>query len=544
MRRRRRSEGISVRAISGLHVVTLGMNTRTDRARRGLLGFGIHRTDHTEHECYWLKGFKTFRSVEPNPVPGRLYSTLKHPVQTFLWGDYTAKSNHTYTYKVVHLYGDPANPEQGDAVSVRINTESEEDRVHTIYFNRGVAGSQAYAREFQNRKPDDVPGRQAYKWLSRGLEEALLGFIASARGRGYGLRAAVYEFNYDPVLQAFKDAHDRGVDVRVVYDSRREHPKDSTEQAVRRMGISRLMTPRCEGRSYISHNKFIILLRNGRPLEVWTGSTNITRGGIFGQSNVGHIVRDAGTAGRFYAYWQQLADDATPADLRVWNDRETPVPGNRAPEGTTPIFSPRGSLAALEWYARRLDHARKSAALTAAFGVNQKLAEVLQKDKPYLRYLLLERKGSNYDVYAQDRDVQVSIGSHFTRDTLYRWTREELTYFNVHVRYIHTKFMLIDPLGRNPLVITGSANFSDASTRKNDENMLIIRGNTRVADIYLGEFMRLFNHFYFRYHASRIRRRRLTASQRTRSFLHEDNSWTDRYFRPDSVKMKQRLLFA
>ena len=32
----------------------------------------------------------------------------------------------------------------------------------------------------------------------------------------------------------------------------------------------------------------------------------------------------------------------------------------------------------------------------------------------------------------------------------------------------------------------------------NDENMLLIRGNTRVADIYLGEFMRLFNHFYFR----------------------------------------------
>jgi hypothetical protein len=28
--------------------------------------------------------------------------------------------------------------------------------------------------------------------------------------------------------------------------------------------------------------------------------------------------------------------------------------------------------------------------------------------------------------------------------------------------------------------------------------MLIIRGSTRVADLYLGEFMRLFNHFEFR----------------------------------------------
>jgi phosphatidylserine/phosphatidylglycerophosphate/cardiolipin synthase-like enzyme len=47
-------------------------------------------------------------------------------------------------------------------------------------------------------------------------------------------------------------------------------------------------------------------------------------------------------------------------------------------------------------------------------------------------------------------------------------------------------------------VVTGSANFSTASTNKNDENMLVIRGNTRVADIYLGEFMRIYNHLSFR----------------------------------------------
>ena len=47
-------------------------------------------------------------------------------------------------------------------------------------------------------------------------------------------------------------------------------------------------------------------------------------------------------------------------------------------------------------------------------------------------------------------------------------------------------------------IITGSANFSNASTKNNDENMLVIRGDTRVADLYLTEFMRLFMHFYFR----------------------------------------------
>ena len=49
------------------------------------------------------------------------------------------------------------------------------------------------------------------------------------------------------------------------------------------------------------------------------------------------------------------------------------------------------------------------------------------------------------------------------------------------------------------MVISGSTNFSDASTKDNDENMLVIRGDKRVADIYLGEFMRLWRHYRFRY---------------------------------------------
>jgi phosphatidylserine/phosphatidylglycerophosphate/cardiolipin synthase-like enzyme len=58
--------------------------------------------------------------------------------------------------------------------------------------------------------------------------------------------------------------------------------------------------------------------------------------------------------------------------------------------------------------------------------------------------------------------------------------------------------MLIDPLGEEPIVIAGSANVSEASTDQNDENMLIVKGNNRVADIYLGEFMRLYSHHAFR----------------------------------------------
>ena len=76
--------------------------------------------------------------------------------------------------------------------------------------------------------------------------------------------------------------------------------------------------------------------------------------------------------------------------------------------------------------------------------------------------------------------------------------KERLSGLNKNVQYVHNKFMLVDPLSDDPIVVAGSANFSVASTTNNDENMVITRGNKRVADIYLGEFMRLYSHHAFR----------------------------------------------
>ena len=90
-------------------------------------------------------------------------------------------------------------------------------------------------------KPADVPEREAYKWLSRGLEEAVLEFIGQAKGKGWGLRAAVYEFEYAPVIQAFVDALESGADVRIVYDAKQSGkdkagPWKATLKALRQVG--------------------------------------------------------------------------------------------------------------------------------------------------------------------------------------------------------------------------------------------------------------------------------------------------------------------
>ncbi len=106
MRNKEQKGDLTVQAIAGTHVVLLGMHFPKQECP-GLLGFALRREDHTEGEKYWLRGYKTFKSVEPFPPPGMLYSTRQHPIQGFTWSDFSAKPEHDYTYEVFALRGTP-----------------------------------------------------------------------------------------------------------------------------------------------------------------------------------------------------------------------------------------------------------------------------------------------------------------------------------------------------------------------------------------------------------------------------------------------------
>jgi len=571
MRKQGSNAGISLHAISGTNVVFLGFDV-TDERRDGLLGFAVRRSDLTEGEDYWLNSFRTFEATLPNPKPGSLVSTADHPVQAFSWGDYTAKPGHKYTYTVDPKYGAPAAMTDGPSVSVDIETLNEDIGDHAIYFNRGVAGSQAYARKFGNVAPDDIADPalkgKAFAWLSRGLEEALLKFIGQANGPDYALRASVYEFNHLPALQAFGEAA-KSADVKIIYDRRANGPFVESEAAIAKAGIASLMIPRKVG-SAISHNKFIVLLHKGKPIEVWTGSTNFTAAGIYGQSNVGHIVRDEAVAQAYLDYWTRLSADPPIKDLARDNSAKLANPTGAPPANSvSAIFSPRADNGALEWYGERMGAATQSLGFTAAFGISSTLSPVLLENKDFLRFILVETEGnkargkptpanpnpkSQFDIFSDIAKVpnnRTAVGSVLGKSTsdavggeLQHWVEERLTGLNTHVKYLHTKYMFVDAMTDNPLVISGSANFSGASTTSNDENMIVVQGNTDVADIFLGEFMRLFDHFYFR---QTIQKQTAGAGGKVADksfYLAPDSSWTERYFDAGSRKFMERKLFA
>jgi phosphatidylserine/phosphatidylglycerophosphate/cardiolipin synthase-like enzyme len=550
MRNNEQKSDLSAQTIAGTHVVLLGMDLPEQKCP-GLLGFALRREDHTEGEKYWLSGYKTFASVEPSPPPGILYSTRQHPIQGFTWSDFSAKPEHDYTYEVFGLRGTPASPQEAEKVAVKIRTESEHGRTHHVHFNRGAAASQEYTRLFGDKRPEEV-GPAAFTWLSRGAAESIADFIGRAVDAGWGLRVGAYEFTDEQVLKALGAARDRGADVKVLYHALDDKQKISNEKAIQKFGLGNICQPRDAQGLTLSHNKTIVLTKGGVAHAVLTGSTNFSVGGIYGHSNVAHICETNDVAAGYLWLWNELKKNAPKsADTGVLVAK-TPLPDDPLAKQITPIFSPRDTLKALDWYAEQAKGANDALFMTFAFGMNQRFRNAYRSGNARLRYALMEamsgptrtkeQRAANEAAIIQLRKMKANkfaIGSRLGKGAFNHWLVEQLSGLNVNVRYLHTKYMLIDPLGPDPLVVSGSANFSEASTTNNDENMLIIRGNPRVADIYLGEFMRLYRHFAFRDWLTQ----HPEADEVQVSHLDETDQWWKRYF-GDSFESKQRSYFA
>jgi phosphatidylserine/phosphatidylglycerophosphate/cardiolipin synthase-like enzyme len=548
VRRHINNNGLTVNVIAGTRVVFFGLGLAPSK-RQNFRGFAFKRFDHKEGETIWLRGQKTFSETEPHPAIGETFSTRYHPIQGFQWADYGAEPGRDYTYTVEALYGDPADLDERLETEIEITTEIETGPVHSVFFNRGSVASQEYARRFQNKRPSDA-GPGAYDWLSRGLLEAMITFLGKAES-GWEVHGAIYEFQWRAVLAAIKKAHQRGATVKVLYDDIEEYDSDGepkgpwskNRDAIKAAQIKSLCKGRKNGR--LMHNKFFVLSHNGRPKAVWTGSTNFTENGIFGHSNLGHIVEDETVAQAYLDYWRRLEDDPlVGSDYRSANVAATATPPAPWEATTAVVFSPRGTnLDALKWYAEIAKSAEDAIFMTFAFGMHKLFKDVYRIDDDVLRMALLERVASSPQTAEQDNiDIQqirnrhnvvVAIGNRIKTNSFDRWLAEidRVIPGRPHVYWVHTKYLLVDPLGKKPIVVSGSANFSKSSTDENDENMLVIRGDKRIADIYFGEYLRLYTHYAFRESVKRFLESNHAPSENWRpQFLINNDSWMTPYF--------------
>lgn len=608
MRASARQRGLTVRAIAGAHTVILGFDL-SDARRAGCLGFSIRRTDLGPRQsasrsakpiAHWLEnrlGFphasdvdagaaaveseaKGVQIIQPAdmlvdfrpPVmvgPGAAPNgTDRSPWQSFRYVDSGIEPDHRYRYRVIAQYGRWDKLQAGPAASVTVTTEDPARQQTAVFFNRAAASSQKYMELFGNIDPDELQPAakrdEALAWLSRGLEEGLLAFLAQATGPVYALHIALYEFQKPRPLEALAAARQRGAEVKVVYHMDKPGAGDSAhtgkrnEQAAAQAGLTAVCVPRTR-QGAISHNKFVVLLKQGTPQAVWTGSTNWTDGAIYGQLNVGHAVYDPAVAEKYERYFNLLYADTLREDLtrELASLNALPETVPTAP-GIWPLFSPapqktdQDELRVIKLYADICQGAQ-CLLVCAPFALHPQLTRVLleptQTGAPLstqkLRFLLLNMEGNlgaDQQVAVVDgqpgREVSVAVTLrnplHDFQNRLLADT-ESFRHRGIHV---HAKFIIADPLGDDPVIVTGSANFSANSTESNDENTLIIRGPayTAIADIYTTEFFRMFDSYSFR------GKQQQRESEGKRLALAEDDGWTRRHYEPDEHGDTDRIL--
>ncbi|ESX49430.1 phospholipase D-like domain-containing protein [Mesorhizobium sp. C416B] len=571
MRAKASKDGLTLRVITGTNNALLAMDL-SDSKRDNCLGFSIERTDLDTGDRRWLPNMLQFPS-DPDP---KWITTARAPLQKFRWGDYTIEPGKRYRYRAVARYGRATDilhegigaekPGAFDVISggaiVEVKAENSREDHTAVFFNRGAAASEAYVRKFGDNDPSKIP--EALIWLSRGLEEAILAFLAKAVDGQFAMHAAVYEFQKPNLLDGLQQASKRGVDVKVIYHARDKGGEDKTREKNEAAIASSKMTfakPReADPQGAIMHNKFVVLLRKDgggvlQPIAVWTGSTNWTDGGIYGQLNVGHAIYDAAIAEKYEAYFQLLSQDLSATKSRLALEELTPVPSgvDKLEHGITPIFSPQSSIDMIKLYAEICQRA-KVLLVSAPFALHPEIRKVLKQAAPgTLRFLMADKEGSfgtkgEIEIMEGDPGNAAAVATVLDtplNDYQGRLLEHSEGFHHAGV-HIHSKIIAADPFGIEPILVTGSANFSNNSTRINDSNSLIVRGDTAIMDIYATEFMRMFEHYWFRYKRAQKEEeaKKSGKSLNTVLALKEDSSWSDPFYVPASKEMLDRQAFA
>lgn len=564
MRFRNKKKDLKIYVVTGTTTVLLSFDIAKSKLdNKQFLGFDIERVDKNG-VSFQIKGTKYFDSVHNNPTVTDPDIKNFSPIQSFFWYDYNYAPGETFTYTVRGIFGTALNHQALLETSIKITMEKLQDGQHSVYFNYGVTGSQAYATntEFGNRPIKSLKGKvleDALSFLGRELwSDGLLQFVAQAKTKKHKLYCAFYELQYLPFLHALKAAQDRGADVQVVYSAKADQANDKLKNgkvvrlgnvsSIKKVNLISVSSPRKKPSQ--PHNKFMILFENDKPTQVWTGSTNITPAGIFGQCNTGHWIVDKKIAAKYFEYWQSLkGDPAMGVQGQVSEGIEPDEDLRSLANGTYVFFSPRDLPSKkdvtpkhLRNYADLIDAADEMVCMVLPFNIDDVFKKVYREDKNYLRFLIFEKTSEAFKVQSNDIDLKITGGA-VLDDAVEQWAKEETAKQSTDagILYVHNKFFIIDALSDDPIVITGSANFSINSIQNNDENSIMVKGNRRVADIYLTEFNRLFVHFWPRYlyKLNKKKKRKLGFDKP----LDETFTWHEDYFDPAKFGFKRKQMF-
>ncbi len=103
---------------------------------------------------------------------------------------------------------------------------------------------------------------------------------------------------------------------------------------------------------------------------------------------------------------------------------------------------------------------------------------------------------------AQSFHDNVELPAGISEEDRPSWAETEFNVKQIHAAHlmaiVHSKVIVIDPFSADCAVITGSHNFSVSASEKNDENLVIVRGNTKLAQAYALHINGAYDHYSWR----------------------------------------------
>lgn len=323
-----------------------------------------------------------------------------------------------------------------------------------ISVDRWEIGDWGYAAKSLNWEvyftaPNGVNEREQYQG---GLDTVLVDAFNNAK---HTIELAAYDFDRQTLTDALIRAKERGVEIRIVADDSNMDQFMLIESA----GIP----IRSDQRSALMHNKFIIIDRN----EVWTGSLNFTENGLYRNNNHFLRFRQPEIISSFVAEFEEIfagnfgrTSDAN--NFALYEQGNVNYLVQFIPE-----FSP------LETILKVIAEAEKSIYFLVFSFTLDEIGDQLISEK---------RRGVN---------VQGIFDSLLARGTGSEFTRLKCAGIQVFLdgnpHTMHHKFFIID----EQWIMTGSMNYSQSGTERNDENWLLMKDATLAAE-YLKEFQRVF----------------------------------------------------
>jgi hypothetical protein len=559
-----------VRAYLSPTLVLLAFDWEEGSSRTDFLGFAISRTPGFNGPApSWLPNRIGFDGPDPKNLD---LPSDKNPIQKFMWWDArinTKDRGKTFTYTVIPVVGSPANnnPVDADANEVEVRIPQLVENGIGTYFNRAVVSSQAFMRQF-GVNPSGSKLTSALTWLTNGLADAVTGFVKESQK----LEGAIYHLT-DPVwvipaLEQFSGS------ASVVYNATTtDHVNDNAVKKLDKIHFYE------RTRAKIMHDKFLVRMQGSAPEAVLMGSANFTTEGLATQANLLHTWESPELAKLYFDREQLLEEDLTLGDTSKGADwSEQIVVGDAK---VRVFFAPekKPSRLSIDTVVSAVENASSSvlfcffdptdkALLDACFQVGdekkmmfglvnsitdpngkKKRAPGAEGRKPNSQDLakvaLYHRSENDTDVYAhaafpkggqpagfwwEASKIQLPGKTSTGAATAKKGPPEV---------YVHHKFVVIDGETDQPIIYTGSANMSGASTWSNDENLIEIKECPRIAKIYVAEFLRLYDHYRARIAWERSDQ---AGHKKSDTFkLAPDSSWSAKYYKAGAPEAKSRI---